>query len=112
MGDEKGGGVEAFGIGIGFGVAEEPKEKLGRLLGPASAGDTKLFTLSTPSSTSSISPHRHRLLVLLDVLQESDGARELHAVDGLSSPARVLEIDTQERPTRLCGFRNIFGFAA
>lgn len=46
MGDDKGRGVEAFGIGIGFGVAEESKEKLGRLLGPASTGDAKLFTYS------------------------------------------------------------------
>lgn len=41
--DDEGGGVEALGIGVGLSVAEETEEVLGRLGGPAGAGDTELL---------------------------------------------------------------------
>jgi hypothetical protein len=41
--DDEGGGVEAFGVCIGFGVAEKTEKELGGLDGPASFGDTELF---------------------------------------------------------------------
>jgi hypothetical protein len=44
--DDKSGGIEAFGVGIGFGVAEETEKKFGGLDGPASLGDAKLLAYS------------------------------------------------------------------
>jgi hypothetical protein len=41
--------------------------------------------------------------VLLDVLQESNGPRELHAADCLCRFAGVLERDAEERTAGLCG---------
>ena len=42
--DDQVAGVEAFGVGVGFGVAEEREKEFGGLDGPAGAGDTKMFT--------------------------------------------------------------------
>lgn len=47
--------------------------------------------------------------MLLNVLQESDGARELHAGDGLSSLTGVLERNTEERSTGLRGLGLVVG---
>lgn len=52
-------------------------------------------TLSGAASAASISSHGDRLLVLLDVLEELDGAVELPAVDGLRRLAGVLVRDTE-----------------
>lgn len=41
--DDKIAGVEAFGVGVGFGVLEESEEELGGLYGPASAGYAEGF---------------------------------------------------------------------
>jgi hypothetical protein len=41
--DNERGGVEAFGVCVGFGVAEKTKKELSRLDGPASLRDTKLL---------------------------------------------------------------------
>lgn len=43
-------GVEAFGVGVCFGVFEEGKEEFGRFLGPAGAGDAELFAFSNTVS--------------------------------------------------------------
>lgn len=48
----------------------------------------------TPSAPS-ISPHRHGLGVVLDILEVGEGAGELPAVDGLRRLARVLVRDTE-----------------
>jgi hypothetical protein len=58
-------------------------------------------TLSSPSGSSGVPAHGDGLLVLLNVLQESESAGELHAGDGLSSLTGVLEGDTEERATAL-----------
>ncbi|KAK5627298.1 hypothetical protein RRF57_003013 [Xylaria bambusicola] len=39
--------VEALGIGIGLGVLEETEQELGRLNGPAGAGNTELLSYQT-----------------------------------------------------------------
>lgn len=44
--DNQGTGVEALGIGVGLGVAEEAEKELGRLDGPAGLGDTELLAYS------------------------------------------------------------------
>lgn len=41
--DEKVAGVEALGVGVRLGVAEEAEEELGGLDGPAGLGDTELL---------------------------------------------------------------------
>lgn len=41
--DDEVGGVEALGVGIGFGVLEETEKELGGLDWPAGTGDTHLF---------------------------------------------------------------------
>lgn len=45
--DDQVAGVEAFGVGVGFGVAEETEEEFGRLDGPASFGDTECLACRT-----------------------------------------------------------------
>ena len=45
--DDEVAGVETFGVGVGFGVAEETEEEFGRLDWPASFGDTECFACST-----------------------------------------------------------------
>ena len=54
-----------------------------------------LRTLSSTASAPSISPHRHRLLVVLNIVEVGEGAGELPAVDSLGSLAGVLEGDTE-----------------
>lgn len=44
VGDNEVGGVKALDIGIGLSVAEKSEKELGRLNGPASAGDTELLS--------------------------------------------------------------------
>lgn len=66
-------------------------------------------TLSGSSGATVVPPHGNSLLVLLDVLQERDGAGELHAVDSLRSLAGVLEGDTEERAAGRCGLVLILG---
>jgi hypothetical protein len=41
--DDEVGGVEALGVGVGFGVLEEPEEELGRLNWPAGTGNAHLL---------------------------------------------------------------------
>ena len=52
-------------------------------------------TLGGVSSAASIAAHGDGFLLLLDVLEESDGALKLPAVDGLGSFAGVLERNTE-----------------
>lgn len=49
-------GIEALGIGVGLSVLEETEKELGRLDGPASAGDTESLACksSVPSSAKNI----------------------------------------------------------
>lgn len=42
--DDKIASVKAFGVGVCFGVFEETEEEFGRFYGPASAGDSELFS--------------------------------------------------------------------
>lgn len=57
----------------------------------------RLRTLRSTASAPSISPHRHRLSVVLDILEVGHGAGELPAIDGLGGLAGVLEGDAQIR---------------
>lgn len=41
--DDKVGGVETLGVSVGLGVLQETEQELGRLDGPAGAGDTELL---------------------------------------------------------------------
>jgi len=41
--DDQVAGVQALGVGVGFGVLEEREEEGGGFLGPAGAGDAELF---------------------------------------------------------------------
>jgi len=41
--DDKVARVEALGVGVGLGILEKTENEVGRLDGPASAGDTKLL---------------------------------------------------------------------
>ena len=50
-----------------------------------------LRTLRSTARAPSIPPHGHRLLVVLDIVEVSEGALQLPAVDGLGSLAGVLE---------------------
>jgi len=45
--DDQVAGVQAFGVGVGFGITEETEEELGRLDGPASFGDTECLAYRT-----------------------------------------------------------------
>ena len=53
--DDEVGGVKALGIGVGLGVPEELEQKLSRLHGPASPGNTELLSCCSLISAS-ISP--------------------------------------------------------
>lgn len=44
VGNQKAGGVEALGVGVGLSITKETEKELGGLLRPASSRDTKLFT--------------------------------------------------------------------
>ena len=50
-----------------------------------------LRTLSSTASAPSISPHRHRFLVFLHVVEVGEGALQFPSVDGLGRFARVFE---------------------
>ena len=52
-------------------------------------------TLSGSASAAGVSAHGNSLLVLLDVLEEGDGAGQLPAVDGLGGLTSVLERHTE-----------------
>ena len=41
--DDQVSGIEAFGVGVGFGVLEQAEEELGGFLGPAGFGDAELL---------------------------------------------------------------------
>lgn len=121
-------GVQTLGVGVGLGVLEERREKLGALDGPASLAHTELLacdkvsvygillcilahgwphlstmgcvrTLGSTASAPGISPHWHSLALLLDVLEVGEGALKLPAVDGLGGLASILEADSQVRAT-------------
>lgn len=51
--------------------------------------------MSSAASTTGVAAHGDGLLVLLDILEESKGALELPAVDGLGGLASVLERNTE-----------------
>lgn len=55
------------------------------------------LTLSSATSATSIPPHGHSLHLVGDILEESEGTLQLHAIDGLGGLAGVLEADTQVR---------------
>jgi len=93
--DEKVAGVEALGVGVGFGVLEEREEELGGLDWVAGTGDTELLALCASSNTTSVSVEWDNLLQFLDVLEVLDGTVDLHAVDGLGGLTGVLERDTE-----------------
>ena len=67
-------------------------------------------TLSGASGATGVPPHGNSLLVLLDVVEEGDGAGELQAADGLGSLAGVLEGDAEERTTALRRLGIVAGF--
>jgi len=93
--DDEVGCIQAFDIGIGFGILEQSDEELSRLDGPAGLRDTELLALRAASSTSSIPPHGNGLLMLCDVLEILNGALKLPSVDGLGGLAGVFEGDTK-----------------
>lgn len=59
--------------------------------------------MSGTASAPGISPHGYGLLVLLHVLEEGDGARQLPAIDGLRGLAGVLVGDAEVGAARACG---------
>lgn len=124
-------GIEALGIGVGLSVLEETKKELGRLDGPAGAGDTESLayrsispcsckishskiscgdnkrTLGGATGSAGVPPHGNGLLVLLDVLEELHGTLELPAIDGLGGLAGVLEGHTEVCSARASRLRRV-----
>lgn len=128
-------GIEALGIGVGLSVLEETEKELGRLDGPAGAGDTEslayrsispLFmqnfpqqkilpdiggdnkrTLGGATGSAGVPPHGNGLLVLLNVLEELHGTLELPAIDGLGGLAGVLEGHTEVCSARASRLRRV-----
>lgn len=96
--------VQAFGICVRFGVLEETEEELGGLFGPAGFGDAELFALRSSSSTPSIPPHGHRLLMIDHIAQVCKCALELPAIDSLSGFAGVFEGDAEVGAVSAGGF--------
>ena len=64
---------------------------------PTSNRERLSLTLSAAASAASVPPHGDDLDRVGDVLEELDGALELHALDGLGGLTGVLEADTQVR---------------
>jgi hypothetical protein len=95
--DNKGTGVETLGVSVGLGVLEEVGEEVSGLDGPAGAADTPLLALSSTASAASVSAHGDDLGLVLDVVEELEGALKLHALDGLGGLTGVLEADTEVR---------------
>lgn len=60
--DDEVGGVEALGVGIGFGVLEETEKELGGLDRPAGAGDTHLFSCRSCMLDLALSVHSFCLI--------------------------------------------------
>ena len=54
--DDQVASVQAFGVGIRFGVFEETEEELGGLFGPAGFGDAELFSCETSQCQHGIQP--------------------------------------------------------
>lgn len=129
-------GIKTLGIGVGLSVLEETEKELGRLDGPASAGDTeslaynkktrsvpspcenscskkychggdKKRTLGGATGSAGVPPHGNGLLVLLDVLEELHGTLELPAIDGLGGLAGVLEGHTEVCSARASRLRRV-----
>ena len=63
----------------------------------------RLRTLSSTASAPSISPHRHRRLVLHHILEECHSAAEFPSIDRLSCFAGVLEGGAQVGAASACG---------
>jgi hypothetical protein len=64
-------------------------------------------TLGGAADGTGVPAHGDSLLVLLDVLEELNGALKLPSVDGLSRLARVLERDTEVGTARAGGLRRL-----
>jgi hypothetical protein len=95
--DDESASVEALGVGVALSVLQQTEKELGGLDGPASLGDTESLALGSAASAAGVPPHGDSLLVLLDILEELDGALELPAVDGLGGLVGVLERNSEVR---------------
>lgn len=93
--DDAGLEVKTLGLGVGLGVLQKGQDVLGTLDGPASLGDTMDLGLGTAANTTVEAAEGNSLLVLHNIVEESLGLLEGHALDSHGSLTGVLEVDTE-----------------
>jgi len=104
--------VETLVLGVGLGVFEEVQQELRAFLGPASLrSKVVLLSLRIATNTTGITTERDSLLLLNDVLQETLGLLQRQTLDGSSSLAGILEVNSKVRTTGLARLRSILGFS-
>jgi len=106
--------LQTLSLGIGLAIQQQVEEGLGGLEGPADLVSGGLVSLAYGVSTNARGVFRegNRLLELQHVLEESLRLGELHALDGVSNLAAVLEVDAQVSSAGLGGLGDIIGFLA
>ncbi len=77
------------------GEQEGPPQNISIVCSSVSFLCLKIRTLRRPAGAASVAPHRHSLLLLLDILEELHCALQLPAVDGLGRLSRILERDAE-----------------
>ena len=82
-------------LGVGFGVLEQVQDKLAGLGGPTGHGHTERLRLGSATNTAVEATERNGLLVLLNILEVSQGLGQLHARDGSGDLTGVLEVNTE-----------------
>ena len=87
-------------LGVGLSVLEQVQDELARLGGPAGHGHAEGLGLSSAADTTVEAAEGDGLLVLLDVLEVSEGLLQLHAGDGGSDLTGVLEVNAEVGATR------------
>lgn len=101
--DVKSGDVKILHLSVALSVLEEVKNKLSRLLGPATLGVSPLLALGLATNITRVAGEGNDLLLLQDVVKVSLGADQWHLADGMYGFTRVLVAHTEVRPTSLAG---------
>lgn len=95
--------IDATQFGVTFGILEKAKNKLTRLLRPASHGHLMVTALRLSLNTDLVTTKRNNLLLLDDGLQVALCTVEGHALDRGTRLMRVLEMYSQVAAARLDG---------
>lgn len=107
--DVEGRGIEALGLSVGKSVLDQVRNKLDRLNGPSSLGDTKLLTLGSTTNATVETTEGNGTLLLGDSVEVLKSLVDLKATDGGSSLTGVLERNTEVRAAGLGAVSGVDG---